>query len=201
MDSSEMLVTIGYLLAEMVLVIAVAFCLSRTKWFKEVVNNRLTPVNCIIFIFTFGLLAIAGTYLATDYETSKINLRDLPVMIAGLLGGPIIGIGAGLIGGIERYSEGGVTAVPCMISTVLAGAVAGLVRRHYGKFPKVHVAVVLSFIMIVIHMVLVATISDPADAGADIAEVIALPMAAFAVLGMLLFSFLYFRYMEPKTEE
>ncbi|OPY34595.1 MAG: 5TMR of 5TMR-LYT [Methanomassiliicoccales archaeon PtaU1.Bin124] len=197
MNGSDYLVMFGYLVAQMVLVIAVTFALSRTRIFKEVITNKLTPFNCIAFIVIFGALAIVGTYLAIDYETSKVNLRDFPVIIAGLLGGPIIGTGAGLIGGIERYLEGGATALPCAISTIMAGAVAGLVHWRYKQFPKVHVAVITSFVLMVVHMVLVATISNPASVGLSIAEVIAFPMTLFAVAGMLLFSVLYFRTMRP----
>lgn len=198
MDLSEILVMICLLLAEMVLVIAVTFGLSRTRWFKDTVNDKLTPVSCAVFIAIFGTLAIVGTYLAADYETSKINMRDFPVIIAGLLGGPIIGIGVGLIGGIERYFEGGITALPCAISTILSGIIAGFVHNHYKKFPKVHVAVITSFVLIVVHMVLVTFISEPSDAGAEIAGVIALPMIVFAVLGMGIFSYLYFERMVPQ---
>lgn len=198
MGTNETLVMMAYLLVEMALVITVALGLSRTKWFKEAVKNRLTPINCALLIATFGALAILGTYLAVDYETSKINIRDFPVVIAGLIGGPIIGLGAGLIGGVQRYFVGGATAIPCTISTILSGVVAGLVHRHYGKFPKMHVAIITSFVLAIVHMVLVTFISSPSSVGGDTASVIALPMIAFAVIGMTVFSFMYFRFMGPQ---
>ncbi|MDD1771757.1 MAG: ECF transporter S component [Methanomassiliicoccales archaeon] len=198
MDANETLVMIFYLLVEMALVITVALGLSRTRWFKDAVKDRLTPANCAVLIATFGALAILGTYLAVDYETSKINIRDFPVVIAGLIGGPVLGLGAGLIGGVQRYFAGGATAIPCAISTILSGVVAGLVHRHYGKFPKMHVAIITSFVLAVIHMVLVTLISSPSSVGGDITSVIALPMIAFAVIGMTAFSLMYFRFMEPQ---
>ena len=198
MNASENLLMILYLLVEMALVITVALGLSRTKWFQDVADHRFTPVNCAVLMITFGALAIAGTYLAADYETSKINIRDLPVVIAGLVGGPVIGIGAGLIGGVHRYFAGGATAIPCAISTVLSGLVAGLVHRYYNGFPKVHVAVVTSFVLAVVHMVLVTFISNPSSVGGDIASVIALPMISFAVIGMASFSVLYLRSLGSK---
>jgi two-component system sensor histidine kinase LytS len=198
MNGSELLVMVGYLIAQMVLVIFVTFGLSRTKYFREVVNNRLTPVNCLIFIVIFGIMSIIGTYLAINYETSKVNMRDFPVVIAGLLGGPVIGTGVGLIGGIERYLEGGATALPCAISTITAGLVAGLVHWYYRQFPKIHVAVITSFFLMVFHMLLVTFISNPSNAGPGISQVIAFPMTLFAVLGMAVFSILYFRKMRPE---
>jgi two-component system sensor histidine kinase LytS len=199
MDTSEYLVVISYLFLEMALVILVTYGLSMTKWCKEIVANKLTPVNCLVFIVIFGVLSIIGTYLAADYETSKVNMRDFPVIIAGFLGGPMIGTGAGLIGGIERYFQGGVTALPCALSTILSGIVAGLVHMHYKGFPKMHVAIITSVVLMTVHMVLVAFISDPVDAGTGIVKVIALPMMTFAILGMVVFSYLYTKSWGPKT--
>ncbi len=198
MDTSEILMMFLLLTAQMILVIGVVFGLSRTKWFKDVVENRLTPMNCLVFIAIFGALAIAGTYLAADYLTSKVNMRDFPVLIAGFLGGPIVGLGAGIIGGVHRYFEGGATALPCAISTIMSGIVAGLVRIKLKGFPKLPIAVLTSFVLMVIHMTLVAFVSNPPEAGADIATVIAMPMIVFAVIGMMAFSFLYFDRLYPE---
>lgn len=198
MESSEVLMMFLLMTVQMALVIGVVFGLSKTRWFREVVEGHLTPTNCLILIATFGALAVAGTYLAADYQTSKVNMRDFPVLIAGFLGGPIIGLGAGIIGGVHRYFEGGATAIPCAVSTILSGLVAGMVRMKLKGFPKLRVAVLTAFIMMVVHMTLVASVSEPRDVGVDIATVIALPMILFAVIGMTAFSFLYFERLYPE---
>lgn len=198
MDASELMMMVLILTIQMVLVIGAAYGLTKTKWFREVVEDRLTPVNCLVLIATFGALSVAGTYLAADYQTSKVGMRDFPVLIAGFIGGPIVGLGAGLIGGLHRYSLGGVTALPCAISTILAGLVAGLVRLQFKGFPKPSVAIVTSFIMMVVHLTLAALISDPPEVGADIVSVVALPMIVFAVIGMTVFSLLYFKRLQPE---
>ena len=51
----------------------------------------------------FGLLATLSTYCGFNAYGANINTRVISVTAAGLLGGPVAGIGAGLIGGIHRY--------------------------------------------------------------------------------------------------
>lgn len=46
----------------------------------------------------------------------------------------------------------------------------------------------------VIHMVLAAFVSNPVGVGMIIAGVIAQPMTMFAVLGIVIFSYLYFEH-------
>ncbi|MCY7433652.1 hypothetical protein MCZ49_18240, partial [Bacillus safensis] len=38
------------------------------------------------------------------------------IEMGGLIGGPFVGIGAGLLAGIHRYTLGGSTALSCAIS-------------------------------------------------------------------------------------
>ncbi|MCE5261171.1 MAG: hypothetical protein LLG21_04220, partial [Euryarchaeota archaeon] len=53
-------------------------------------------------------------------------------------------------------------------------------------------------IMMVVHMMMVTFVSNPPEVGADIASVIAWPMILFAVIGMTVFSFLYFHRLYPE---
>ncbi len=192
MESSEVLMMFLFMLAQMALVIGVVFGLSRTKWFKEVIDDRLTPMNCLVFIVVFGALAVAGTYLSADYKIAAVNMRDFPVIIAGFLGGPIIGLGAGIIGGVHRYTEGGVTALPCAIANILSGIVAGLVRMKLKGFPSPPAAVLTSMFLMFAHMILAAFLTEPQELGIDIVTDVTLPMVGFAMLGMAVFSLLYF---------
>ena len=47
-----------------------------------------------IFVILFGLFSIFGTYIGTAETSGAItNIRDLAPMVAGLVGGPIAGLG------------------------------------------------------------------------------------------------------------
>ncbi len=50
--------------------------------------------------------------------------------MGGLLGGPVVGGLVGLTGGLHRYSMGGMTALSCMISTIVEGLLGGPGTQH-----------------------------------------------------------------------
>lgn len=84
-------------------ILVIAYLISRTKFFHEVLDRKFTLKNMILIILVFGALSIFGSYSGIVIDDTMGNVRDLGPMIAGLIGGPIAGIGAGLIGGIYRY--------------------------------------------------------------------------------------------------
>jgi len=64
-------------------------------------------------IIIFGAISIFGTFSGIEVFGSMANVRDLGPMVAGLIGGSVMGLGAGIVGGLYRLSLGGFTAVPC----------------------------------------------------------------------------------------
>ena len=95
---------------------------------QRVIFKRANLRDHVSFTLLFGLFSIFGTYIGTTESTGAIvNIRDLAPMVAGLVAGPWIGLGVGLIGGIHRFFLGGVTGVPCSLATVLAGILGGAV--------------------------------------------------------------------------
>ena len=68
-------------------------------------------------------------------EGSLVNVRIIAVMSGGILFGPRVGIITGIIAGTHRYliDIGGVTAVPCFITSIIAGLLSGWINR---KIPK-----------------------------------------------------------------
>ncbi|MCQ1535310.1 hypothetical protein FTO70_06320 [Methanosarcina sp. KYL-1] len=120
------LLNVAVPLLERVLVVTFSLYLfSRTETLCEAVEGQLSASSRIWLVMCFGLLSVYGTMRAVPVDGILVNFRDLGPMLAGLLGGPLIGGLAGLIGGIYRLSQGGWTAVPCAVATIAAGLVAG----------------------------------------------------------------------------
>ena len=118
-------------------IIAVAFILTRLRFFKNLVqHDKLDRKQELTAILFFGLFGIAGTYLGVAFNTDTLdfnsiatmltqdealaNSRVIGVVVAGLLGGYRLGVGAGLIAGIHRMTLGGFTGFACGISTIIA---------------------------------------------------------------------------------
>ncbi len=126
-DLTGTLTSILTLLGTASFMIVVALVFSGFSFFKPV--NAKNPVLSKVAIrVILGLLAIFGTVMGTKLaDGTIINVRELAAIIAGLTGGPAGDVIAGVMGGLQRYTVGGVTALPCTISTIAIGTVTGLV--------------------------------------------------------------------------
>ena len=174
------------LVGEMCVILVVAYLVTRTRYFEEIQNKRFTLLNCAILILVFGALSIFGTYAGINIYGAIANVRDLGPMIAGLIGGPVIGIGAGLIGGVHRYFLGGLTAVPCSLATVLAGLFGGIIYVvRKGKFIGVLGAVVFAALMESFHMILIQLLAQPYSEAVRVVDAISVPMISANSLGMM----------------
>ena len=191
------------LVEKICVIVVIAYLITRTKYFREILDKKFTLKNRAIFILIFGAVSIFGTYSGIKIPGAIANVRDLGPMIAGLIGGPVIGLGAGLIGGIHRYFLGGFTCVPCSLATVLAGLFGGIIyilRR--GKFIGVSGAVLFAALMESFHMILVLILVRPYSEAVKIVVEVSIPMIFANSLGMFFFAYIISnRIRELETAE
>ena len=157
-----------------------------------------------MMILLFGALSIYGTYGGIVLDTGAIahirhlgptgaiaELRDLGPLIAGLVGGPAIGLGAGLIGGIHRYFLGGFLAVPCGIATVLAGLTGGLIYTlRQGNFPRIWQVMLLTVGIELMDIGLTLLIARPFHDAVAVAGELAVPIVVANGIGAGIFAFI-----------
>jgi sigma-B regulation protein RsbU (phosphoserine phosphatase) len=97
---------------------------------ERVMLKKARLPDYVVFVVLFGLFSILGTCAGVRSPDGSItNFRDFAPIIAGLVGGPYVGLAVGLIGGVQRLFLGGVSAVPGSLETILAGLLAGLAYR------------------------------------------------------------------------
>jgi sigma-B regulation protein RsbU (phosphoserine phosphatase) len=187
----------------MCVVIVAAYLITRTKAFNQVLEGKLTWKNQVVLMLFFGLLSIFGTYAGIDVLGVKVNVRDLGPMIAGLIGGPFMGIGAGLIGGIHRLLfVGGDTTLSCSLATVFAGIFGSIIWYLAGKrFPGVLVAVAFAILQEVFHMALVILLVTPYDYAVEVVEEVGPPMILVNGMGMLLFAYIINNLIRERTTQ
>jgi len=175
----------------MCVIIVAAYLLTRSKFFVSVFEGHPAIKVQIILILFFGALSVYGTMGGIGIMDAVINVRDLGPIMAGLLGGPLVGLGAGLIGAAYRASLGGFTMVPCIIATLLSGLFGGIIWLLYKKkFAPLHIAVIFAVLMESLHMVITLIIAQPFSAALALVEVIWIPMAVANALGVLIFAFI-----------
>ncbi|EJG07355.1 protein serine/threonine phosphatase [Methanofollis liminatans DSM 4140] len=177
------------LLQMICVIIVAAYFITRTGIFTEVLERRLSIRNRVYLILFFGILSIYGTLSGVEVLGAPINVRDLGPMVAGIFCGPVVGLGAGLIGGAFRMGMGGFTAASCSLSTVLAGLLGGAIYyAHRGRPVAVKTAVGFAAGMEVLHMGIVLLLAQPFDQALSLVNQVALPMILANAAGMFIFA-------------
>ncbi|MFA4859579.1 LytS/YhcK type 5TM receptor domain-containing protein [Methanoregula sp.] len=193
------LTQLNVLLQLMCVIIVAAYLLSRSRIFPEILAGHATLNTQIILVVFFGALSVYGTISGIDFLGSVVNVRDLGPMLAGLLAGPWVGIGAGLIGAAYRLSMGGITVYSCSVTAVFAGLFGGLIWLHCKrKFAGWKIAVLFAILMEIFHMVLTLLIARPFDAALAIVERVYIPMILANAIGMFVFAYIVKNYQHEQ---
>lgn len=187
------------LVKTMSVVMVLAYVMTRTGLYHTILDKKVTRVDQLQLIFIFGFFSIFGTLGGINILGAIANIRDLGPAIGGLVAGPVVGIGAGLIGAAHRLALGGFTAVACSISTVLAGLAAGLLYRYNkGEFIGLRAAVAFAALVEVFHMGVVLLSSRPFSQALALVQQISFPMIFANALGMGIFSFILVNYIRER---
>jgi LytS/YehU family sensor histidine kinase len=163
--------------------------------FAKLSGPKKAIIAKVLVGVVLGVLAIFGTLWGMKLaDGTVINVRELASMIAGAAGGPIGGTIAGLIGGIHRFTYGGTTAVPCAVSTILIGIIAGVISiRISGKWYLVKAAVT-GFLLESMAMGMILLLVPSAQAF-HIVDTI-----AFSMIGANTIGFVFWVYLANKLK-
>ncbi len=190
------------LIGTMSVVAVVAYIVTRSRAYAAIIEHRMTWGHRAWIALLFGLFSIYGTIGGVKILDAIANIRDLGPVLAGLIGGPLVGLLAGLIGAVHRYFQGGFTALSCSISTILAGLFGGLFYlKAKGDFPQVKTAVVLMVGIELFHMGLSLLIPRPFDQALRLVQEVTIPMVAANAVGIGLFSFMVQNLKREKAVE
>ena len=126
-----------------ILSIMIIFTLIATKIksFKDILNGKITRRNQLICLVIFTALGCIASKYHVYVGDTPANVRCLIIMIGGLFGGPVVGIPSAIISGGFRYIQGGVTAFPCAVTTVVADVPAVLLMFLFTGFEMLMIVV------------------------------------------------------------
>lgn len=184
------------------IIVTLAFLLTRFRFLRNMLNqeklDRKQQWSAIMF---FGCFGVIGTYtgLSVNPENLQINRwmteltmdeaiansRVIGVVIASLLGGPTVGIGAGLIAGIHRFTLGGFTAIACGIATIIAGILTSLFYKRK-KLVKLRTAFFIGALAETLQMIIILIVAKPFDQALALVNIIGIPMIIANGLGTTL---------------
>jgi sigma-B regulation protein RsbU (phosphoserine phosphatase) len=173
----------------MAVIVILAYLITRTQSFSEVLSGVVTWKNQLFMIIFFGIMSIYGTESGILVLGAPVNIRDLGPMVGGLACGPVVGLGAGLIGAAYRFGLGGFTCTACSLATILAGFLAGVIYLlNHRKFVGWQIAVSFAILMEGLHMGLVLLLSRPFPQAVELVSLVAAPMILANAVGMLIFA-------------
>jgi two-component system sensor histidine kinase LytS len=163
------------------------------------------PGRLLLFVLFSGF-AIYGTHagmiISPDGELVSVqatligkydailNFRDLPVVVSGLLMGPVIGLSVGLVAGFERYQLGGFTAIACGLTSILVGLLAGIAHHHNKGLITPIYAALIACVGTVLQKAMILLLSEPSDMAIQLVKKTVLPMWLINAGGCYLFIYI-----------
>ncbi|MEB5923976.1 sensor histidine kinase [Franconibacter daqui] len=181
------------LLQQMCVFLVIAWLMSKTRLFIPLMQVTVRPPHKLLCYVTFSIFCIMGTYFGLHIQDSIANTRAIGAVMGGLLGGPLVGGLVGLTGGLHRYSMGGMTALSCMVSTIVEGLLGGLVHSFLvrrGRSDKVFTpltAGAITFVAELVQMGIILLIARPWADALELVKNIAAPMMVTNTVGAALF--------------
>lgn len=172
------------------LIVGAAFLLLSWSAFQKILFKQSDEAEKLLLILFFGTFGVVGTYMGVPIHNAIANLRAIGVIAGGLFGGPLVGMGAGLIAGGHRFliDIGGFTSLPCGLSTFLEGVAAGLISiRLKNNILNWRAAVLIGILGESVHMLITLALARPYAEAWALVKVIAIPMITLNSIGAGLF--------------
>jgi len=181
------------LLQQMCVFLVIAWLMSKTRLFIPLIQVSIRLPHKLLCYVTFSGFCIMGTYFGLHIQDSIANTRAIGAVMGGLLGGPLVGGLVGLTGGLHRYSLGGMTALSCMVSTIVEGLLGGIVHRwliRRGRTDKIFnpfTAGAITLVAEIVQMGIILLIARPFGDALHLVQNIAAPMVVTNTVGAAMF--------------
>lgn len=198
MDTSiEMLIR---LFERATLILICLFFLLRIPQFRATLQrDKYSPFELFVITLFFILFAVFGTYSGIEIEGSLVNTRIIAIVSGGVLFGPWVGITTGIVSGFHRYliDIGGVTSIPCLITSILAGVLSGYIHQKTKKSLRWIYGILAGMISEILTMLLIIVMADSYEVGMSIVSKIAFPM----IMGEVNIGFIVLMIMKVESDK
>ncbi|WP_238905041.1 sensor histidine kinase [Clostridium sp. YIM B02506] len=161
------------------LLLVCIFAVTRLQSFREIFLKESYEKKDYIIIGTlFSLFAVLANYTGLNVEGSLVNVRTITIVSGGIIFGPVIGIVTGVVSGVHRFliDIHGITSLPCLISSIVAGIVSGYINKKIKRNYRWMFGIGAGMLSETITMLLILVFSKPFSLGLDIVSKIAIPM-------------------------
>lgn len=188
------------------LIIILAYLLVNIPAFQHLLQDRQRWQVKLQLIIIFGLFAVISNFtgveiaeneLITDQlfsqlapDSSLANTRVLTIGVSGLIGGPSVGIGVGLISGAIRYWQGGADPHTYVISSLLIGLLSGLYGEKFireNALPNIKQGAIVGAAMEAVQMLCILLLGSHLQQAFDVVRIVSLPMMLTNSIGTAMF--------------
>ena len=182
-------------------ILLIAFFVSNIRVFKNLIQkDDLRKSDLFLLSLIFGSFGILGTYTGTEINGAIANTRIIGVMSGGILCGPFVGIASGLIAGIHRFliDPGGVTTLPCSITTIISGIVAGYIYKQSDDSNRWAYGLIAGLVIQTFEMFLIIVMVPDFDTSINIVKSIYFPMSFANAIGIAILILLIQKIFKEK---
>lgn len=188
------------------LIIILAYLLVNIPAFQHLLQDRQRWQIKLQLIVIFGLFAVISNFtgveiaeneLITDQlfsqlapDSSLANTRVLTIGVSGLIGGPSVGIGVGLISGAIRYWQGGADPHTYVISSLLIGLLSGLYGEKFireNALPSIKQGAIVGAAIEAVQMLCILLLGSHLQQAFEVVRIVSLPMMLTNSIGTAMF--------------
>ena len=168
-------------------IIAIAFFFTKLKSAKDIFTHKKYSKKDVFILSTFfSILAIIGTYTGADYRGALVNVRNIGVVVGGILAGPEVGVLSGFIAGLHRLfiDVDPITTAPCAIATMLGGFLTAYLYKKCNEKNFYLYGFLGGFLVENLSMLLILIMGKDFDLAKDIVSNIYFPMILANAVGV-----------------
>jgi len=200
--NSTLAESIVSLINNVCVITVMAYAVSYSKCYLEWLDEKRNLKNKSFLAIIFGLFSL---YAAAAGGVA--NVRVLGPMLGGLIGGPVVGIGASFFGGIYRfldlrYAGASEMALSALLTTFLAGLAGGLVYKwQKGQLPGLWTTAIFAIVFETFHMALTVAMGYQNEIVITTVKDVGIPMTISHTVGATLFVFITKNIMNTRKLE
>ena len=168
-------------------IIAIAFFFTKLKRAKDIfTHKKYSKKDVFILSCFFSILAIIGTYTGADYRGAIVNVRNIGVVVGGILAGPEVGILAGFIAGLHRLfiDVDPITTIPCATATMIGGFITAYLYKKCNEKNFYLYGFLGGFLVENLSMFLILVMGKDFELAKDIVSNIYFPMILANAVGV-----------------
>ncbi|KXS40395.1 MULTISPECIES: sensor domain-containing diguanylate cyclase [unclassified Candidatus Frackibacter] len=122
-------------ISKLVILVGAIYSLFQTDQYKRIIfnkdNAKLSIKDNLLLIALFSLIGLLGFLIQPQTRNLFLGFEDMGFLLAGLLGGPLIGIFVGIVVSLYKITLINQNAILVIVDVLVLSGVAGFLRINF----------------------------------------------------------------------